>query len=477
MAGAFALALVSGCSPVLGLNDAGADDDDDDSVFDASGPDATWERDTVTVRILMPDGTPVVGARVIFNDSDGTVASTQNTDSNGRAAFDLFPFSSVTVAGTESSDTFNVRHNLNTILGVMPGDNILIRRRDESGGSSGDFMGVLRMDIRNTFTGASEYELRIGCASIGAFGTGQIDWEIYQSECNGGLTPVDVIATARAADYRPLAFSTHLGVSLSSASYTQINTWSTDWDRLSVNLKNPPDGMSFAQVEMPIWRRGLDYSLGEPPAVDLSGGDASVDILFPPAFASRVTPRVSAFWGEFPDGIDGFSQYQRQSAANEGELTVDLSNDMLPRITNVTFEQNGLEDTSMHYEVADDVSDATAGAGSIQWEQTIAGKAGDPDTIVDWEWFFIMPPDMESPIELPHIPAGSLQDGAWPPPKSAAITSTVVGFIDASFVDDWDDMRQNDGFALLDDRSAIGPETPTGAEITLTFGGLIGFLD
>jgi len=475
-AGAFALALVSGCSPVTGLNDAGGDDDDDGDggqVIDAStDPDAAWVRGTVTVEVRRPGGGPAFGVRVLFNEPDGSVASSQTTNVAGRASFDLFPHSSITILTSETFDASFQRHNINTVLGVMPNDFIVIGSRDD-GADSGTYMGDLRVDIRTAFPSAGQYELRVGCEGFGA-NTGTNDLQLFQSSCNGGLTPVDAIATARDSESTPLAFQTLLGVTLSSATYTQINSWRTDWARLTLRLTNSPDDMQFATAEMPVWRRGLDYSLGEGPGVNLTpDGTTPIDILFPPGFAERIAPQLLAFWGSFPDDIDGLSTYQRQSAASGTELTIDLSSDLLPRVTSADFAQNGFDGARMSWDVDGDVSGASAGAGSVQWTQIKPGIGGNPDTEITWEWFFIFAPDLESPAELPNIPAGSLADGAWPPPTEAAINSSVVGFVDATFAGDWDDIRQNDGFELLD--NPVDADTPTGSEVRLTIGGLIGF--
>lgn len=96
---------------------------------DAPAPD-TVTRGTVHVTVLDPGGTgaPAVGANVVFVDPDGTLVKRVATDSAGKADADVLPGASVT-----SIALINTTYQIQTILVVQPGDNLVL------GTKSGDF--------------------------------------------------------------------------------------------------------------------------------------------------------------------------------------------------------------------------------------------------------------------------------------------------------------------------------------------------
>jgi len=119
-----------------------------------TGADATT-RGTVHVTVLDPGGTgaPAVGANVVFLDPDGTLVKRAATDTAGKASADLLPGASVT-----SIALVNTTTQLQTVLGVKPGDDIVLGSKSADSAASGTFTVTYP-----AFAGAVGYEIAHPC--------------------------------------------------------------------------------------------------------------------------------------------------------------------------------------------------------------------------------------------------------------------------------------------------------------------------
>jgi hypothetical protein len=98
-------------------------------------PDAP-ARGTVHVTVLDPGGTgaPAVGANVVFIDPGGTLVKRVATDSAGKADAEVLPGASVT-----SVARINNTYQLQTIVAVKPGDDLVLGTRSQDFTSLGTF--------------------------------------------------------------------------------------------------------------------------------------------------------------------------------------------------------------------------------------------------------------------------------------------------------------------------------------------------
>src|SRR5262249_7713651 len=118
--------------------------------------DATT-RGTVHVTVLDPAGTgaAAVGATVVFVDPDGTQVK-KATDSAGKADADVLPGASVTSIALVNTST-----TLQTVLGVKPGDDLVIGIRSLDGSAAGDFSISYP-----AATGATSYDIVNPCGTV-----------------------------------------------------------------------------------------------------------------------------------------------------------------------------------------------------------------------------------------------------------------------------------------------------------------------
>ncbi|HEY0476892.1 MAG TPA: carboxypeptidase-like regulatory domain-containing protein [Kofleriaceae bacterium] len=146
----FLLALAAGCGSVK-----------DSHLADAPGPSLDSGgviRGTVRVTVLDAGGTgaPAVGANVVFLDPDGSLVKRVATDTAGKANADVLPGGSVTSIALVST-----QYQLQTVLGVKPGDDIVLGNKNGDGSVAGDFTITYPL-----FGGATSYSVVSPCGTI-----------------------------------------------------------------------------------------------------------------------------------------------------------------------------------------------------------------------------------------------------------------------------------------------------------------------
>lgn len=128
-----ALVLATGCGEVVkNNNDADGDmsddaDGDTDADGDNSEPDAPPAPVATRFRALSfnRDGLPEPNATFFVTDSSGAVIGTGPTDSDGYFTLDLIDEVTVTLVRKGADNGEELRYELETLLGVKPGDDIV----------------------------------------------------------------------------------------------------------------------------------------------------------------------------------------------------------------------------------------------------------------------------------------------------------------------------------------------------------------
>src|SRR4029077_8100117 len=92
---------------------------------------------TVRVTVLDPSGTgaPAVGANVVFLDPDGMLVKRVATDTSGKANADVLPGASVTSIALINT----TQYQLQTVLGVKPGDDLVLGSKTADSSTAGTF--------------------------------------------------------------------------------------------------------------------------------------------------------------------------------------------------------------------------------------------------------------------------------------------------------------------------------------------------
>ena len=247
---------------------------DDESVRvlpDADGadgaPDAPRGVATLTIRI---GGVPAVGHTVYFQAPDGAELAIVQTDANGRASAVVPANSSVTTL-----DVYNSRardgHNVVTILGVQPGDDLNL---------AGDF-GLAQVPVQVTFPAFTDiamprYSLFTTCGRGSATTPSTV---IALAQCN---PRIDTVAVARIDETgEALAYIARLDQPASATIDLSGETWAALPTVTSTYTNIPPFDYSS------VVQRSIRTARG--PIVECSGRGGTA-----PSFAVQLTCPVIA---------------------------------------------------------------------------------------------------------------------------------------------------------------------------------------
>lgn len=210
----------------------------------------------VTVKVYDPNstGAVVVGVPVVFNEADDTLVGHPVTDSNGVASADVHMNATATVVITTQGST-----QMQTITGLMPGDNIILGPTNGTPTSAGTF----NVSFPANYPGAVSYDVYGPCGSTNG-ATSPIVLTM-QSDCK--LDTMEIMVVAKDMAGSPMASLTKTGVpfvangttalsgsytpmSQFTASYTDINAVITG---VSMNRAVPdsPYGYSTGQNGAP----------------------------------------------------------------------------------------------------------------------------------------------------------------------------------------------------------------------------------
>jgi hypothetical protein len=195
------LTTIAACSPVVAKFQDGSTDD--------AAADAPTHG-MVRVKVFDPNdtGAVVTGVPVVFVEADDTLISHPVTDQDGVATADVHVGASATVVITTQGST-----QMTTLLGLKPGDDIILGPRRGTPTDAGNFTVSFA-----TFSGAASYTVYGPCG-----GTGTTTSPVVlpmQSDCKQDT--MDLLVVAYDANNNPLASLTKTGVTFAAGGSTAI---------------------------------------------------------------------------------------------------------------------------------------------------------------------------------------------------------------------------------------------------------------
>jgi len=468
VATAWLLAVGMGaCGAVHGATDAGGDDDDDVAIDAAAGqPDGAPPTGTVTVTVYDEFNVPIGGVSVMFSAADGSQLDRVFTDDNGVAQADVPAGSTVTISRSRF-DEFTIYHYLQTLVGVVPGDNIEIGPREKQ--YSYNPMGQLTVDFPTPVNGSQNFQLHVGCNNWG-FGLGTYTLDLYEDKCTQGVSPVDVVGLAINDVQQPIAYDLQFGLELNGPNAVVFDNWSNDFQYVSAQASNAPPEMILVAPKLVVLHGGLEYELGNQDGQAITEGEIlQFDVPFPPDFADRLHVSLLGMYaaGGDPSQVQGFAFVGR--ALGPGGLLgldIDLTTDTMPRVLDVVSTV-GTGDDVVDFSLVGDSSAATALAAGMSWRQS----GGTHD--IEWQWDGIAAPHRGPPIPLPWLPDDIVidpisGDHAWPPPIDGT-TENAAGILQIQ-PGDWGSFRTARPFDFFE--NPLQPEAPIGKTIRFTVGGI-----
>lgn len=467
------LALVTGlgCDPVRGLGDAGPGGDDDDDDASVGAPDAsTIPPGDVTVRVHDSTDQPLDGAQVLFHDPRGELVDQLFTGSDGMVSARVEADSFVTVTQSYEDDD-GIYHHLDTIHGVMPGDEILVAPRVPD--PTWEHIGDLTYSFSAPYSGAVDYYVHLGCNRQWTDDvTNEQMFSVDDDECTHGADQYDILFTAHGADGAPLAFAVAPGVDIDSTLISP--NWQTNWRNVSLRADDAPQNLVMVRPELSLVHRKLDYRIEEPVGRTLSAGQGAVFAMkAPPTFASVMQARLTGFYSD--GGVaaaDGLTMIVRNVAGNATDIAANLTTDLLPRVHDVKV--NKLADQwQVSFAVVGDMPDVSALAAGVTWIDRSGSKP------VQWEWAIVADPRLGPPIRVPLMPANAVVhpgEGTnhWPPPESAETTQLAAGLVDTP-PGAWTFYHQQRPFDFFDHPLSL--DAAAGMRARISVGGLFEFGD
>jgi hypothetical protein len=259
------LTTIAACSPAVArFQDGGSTDD--------AAPDAPTHG-MVRVQVFDPNNTGVVvtGIPVVFVDPDGTQVGHPVTDQDGVASAEVHAGASATAVIPIEDGT-----ELITLLGLKPGDDIILGPRRGTRTDAGNFTVSFA-----TYPGATSYTVFGPCGGTGSTAS-PIVLSMY-SDCKQDT--MDLLVVAYDANSNPLASLTKTGVTFAAGgstavtgTYQGVSNFTASYTNIPVAVTNIdftrelPDNNGFMQGASGVPASGT-YSASIPAP---QGGSARV---------------------------------------------------------------------------------------------------------------------------------------------------------------------------------------------------------
>jgi len=406
-------------------------------------PDAT-ARGTVTVTVLDPSGSgaPAVGANVVFLDPDGTLVKRAATDTAGKAEADVLPGGSVTSVTLQST-----AYQIQTVLAVEPGDDLILGVKNADGTSAGTFTVTFppyTVVTPSSYTVAGSCGTASSSAPAGAAPPTSVVMTVSNS-CK--LDTMEIVVQANDANGNVLAvldktgvgFVANGGVTL-AGTYQAARSFTGSYTNVNANIVNlemtrsVPDGFGLA----------VSPTAAAPPTVTqvmtltgATGSSALVDTQVTSTTQARQVVRQT---------ISG-------SAATYG---LDLSATLLPWLGTPTFDA-----ASGKVLVPTDATGTTMAAPDFV-RLTASYRRTDPTTqavtTFSWTMFSPVAADFVLPILPPEV-------GSVMPTASDAVT--IIAFsLESDAVPSYDAIRHDLNTAFLQYTNSRPPGTTLRAAIS-----------
>jgi hypothetical protein len=436
--------LVAACGGGGGEADAGTPDA---SISDASLPDAvTTGLASITVTI---GGTPLAGADVVLHDPAGEVTASLKTDVNGRAEAEVAAGAMLTVIVRPEPDDEGFRV---TYMDVEPGDALELAFPSLSAEDRGTASVTL-----SPFEGAPLYRIDVECMSLV---TTDISFPItvyIDESCVSPNGNFHIVATALDAAWQPIAFSTLRDIP--SDPYVPVPVtmpaWRQDFGTLDVVGTDVPPAGRLAAVQTWLDADHVSFQGPSDQKEVFPGSSATLSVRYPAGFASLFDYQVMLGLGSAPDDLESVSMIRVRTEAPPPPTDVmSFAEDFLPGISLPAVTAVDPARPEIAWTAHGDLSTTDGAAFTLVWSPI----EGPPE-----RWILLAPPGVASPARVPALPE-ALAD--WRPPSGVTHMAQIM-FLDADWVQSYDELRNELGVAFLIDGEAIIPRTEVSARVLI----------
>ena len=413
--------------------------------FDAENGDGSSDGDggvafsgPASLTLLDPGG-PIQARSIVFHNPDGSIAGIEQTGPSGIATHDVSADGMITITGVINSlpgGSGGSSTRLYTIMGVQPGDSLVLGRTEDPW----DIVGAVDVTLPGPVAGAAAYGVDIGCdQSFDADPAKVHSLELYP-QCFRGATTFDVIAYAVDGNDNLLQFAAVKNVSVINNSLVKvaIPAWTSGTVTTAMNLGNAPATAGWADVKFDAVAGGVSfYADSDGDGFD-NGSPASLSFDLPSGWADGIEYLLCVYHQAqggtpAPDSISYI--FHRQSGV-PAQLDHDLSTLLLPVISSAQLDAAAAPRATMAFTPDGDLSAADGGLAVISWEDAQRNL---------YEWWIMFPPG-QTDIMTPELP-DFLADHR--PSPSSQFRPIKVAVVDGDFIDGYDDMRNAYGFNFV----------------------------
>ena len=401
---------LAACGKVKTFADAGDNGPDAAATPDA-GPDAN-PRGTVHVTVIDNNGTgaPVVNAPVVFFDPDGTMVADVTTDGNGQAQADILPGANATAIWTVDA----THHQMGTIFGLKPGDDVTLGIRGQDSSAAGSFTvtGV------PSYSGATTYTVYGPCGSANVGAGAPVATLSLRLDCKDVTD--EVVVVAYDANNNPLASINQTGITFTSGGsvsvagkvYATIRQFNASYTAIPASVASIDLGRDTA----------VAYGWAAYASQQTSGATLNLSMKAP-------VSRDAWIDNQFADSMgDGNQEIRQKIAGNSFTYGMDVGNQLLPWFHSVTFDPA----TALMSWDGTAAPSADFFLGEVEYLRTDAQQ--NTSTFI---WIFFAPPGIPN-ARMPSLP---IDVGDVMPKAGDAIGFAACANFDADTIDGYDEIR------------------------------------
>jgi hypothetical protein len=421
--------LLAACNPVVAhLKDGSVDD---------AAPDAPTHG-MVRIQIYDPAGTGAVvtGVPVVFVEADDTQVGHPVTDANGYVSADVHAGASATLVITMGNTT-----QLETLLGLKPGDDIILGPRRDPSSDAGNFTVSFA-----TYPGATSYIVYGPCGSTST-GSSPVTLSMYNN-CKQDMMNLLVVAYDSSG---PIAALSKTGVTFQAGGSTAVTGSYQFVQQMNASYTNIPSNISNIDVSRSVPDQ---YGFNDEKNATPMNGTFSTTLFAPQGPSALITTNVNHMTN------NGRQTVQEKIAGNALTHGMDVGATLLPWLGAPTF------DVATHkLTVPVDNTGTSGDAPDVFFAETSYSRGVDPN-IQRFDWLVIGA--TPSDVTMPTLP---MEVGDVMPKSTDMGSSGVAALAESDALTGYDVIRQ-DVFTLI--TSVTDPIHPsaTKTRMSINFGSL-----
>jgi hypothetical protein len=422
--------LIAACNPVVAhLKDAAPMED-----TGSNTPDHGLVR--ITIYDPADTGAVVTGVPVVFVEADDTLVGHPVTDSMGVVTADVHAGASATLVITTGNTT-----QLETLLGLKPGDDIILGPRRGESTDAGTFTVSFP-----AYPGAGSYVVYGPCGSTSTTALSAV--LLMQSNCK--LDTMDLLVVATDASGTPLASLSKGSVTFQAGGSTAVSGTYQSMPQLTASYTNIPATVSSIDVQRSV---PDDYGFSDDRSATPMNGTFSAMLRAPQGSKALITTSVTN------TANSGRQTIQQLIAGNALTHGMDVAMTLLPWIGVPSF------DLATHKLTVPVDPLATSGdAPDVFFANAQYTRGTDPNTQQHFDWLVIGPAPGD--VTMPTLP---MEVGDVMPKTTDTGSSGLAVSAESDALSGYDVIRQ-DVFTLITSVTVPIHPTATRTRLSINFG-------